>query len=247
MRQESEAYAISGVSPSQWQAASDLERSDWSSLSWQRMAADRRVSEWERHLRSLDLSLSWFAEQHVLDVGCGPTGAVYFVNAARRVGLDPLADLYEEWNGHWGSPIELISAHAETMPLDDRSFDTVFCVNCLDHTRNPAVVISEIARVLKPGGTLVLHVDLDSPLRRLHKRVRPHAGIMHPHSLTYDWLRAHLVRSFAIRATARDPEAFRPTLRQMRYEAFWDGLLYRLTKADTWVNHVWLRADRASA
>lgn len=133
------------------------------------------------------------------------------------------------------------------MPLDDQSFDTVFCVNCLDHTRDPAIAISEIARVLKPGGTLVLHVDLDSPLRKLHTRVRPHAGIMHPHSLTHDWLRAHLVRSFDIRAMARDPEAFRPTRRQMRYEAFWDGLLYRLTKADTWINHVWLRAERVSA
>jgi SAM-dependent methyltransferase len=247
MHQSEDISARPGVSRTQWEAASELERRVWTDLSWQKMPAERRASEWERHLTAVGLSLASFTHQDVLDVGCGPTGAVYFVEAARRVGLDPLADLYQEWNGHWGDRIELITADAESMPLDDDSFETVFCVNCLDHTRDPAAVVNEIARVLKPGGTLVLHVDLDSPLRKLHKRLRPHAGVMHPHSLTRGWLRDHLEPAFDVQAEARDPEVFRATRQQMRYEAFWDGLLYRLTKDDTWINHVWLRAERRSA
>lgn len=247
MHQSDQSTAVSEVSRQEWEAASQLERRAWADLSWQHMPAERRSSEWERHLTALGLSRASFEDQSVLDVGCGPTGAVYFVDAARRVGLDPLADLYQEWNGHWGNPIELITADAEAMPLPDESFETVFCVNCLDHTRDPAAVISEIARVLKPGGTLVLHVDLDSPLRKLHKRIRPHAGVMHPHSLRRDWLLEHLAPSFAVQVQARDPEVFRATRQQMRYEAFWDGLVYRLTKDDTWINHLWLRAERRSA
>jgi ubiquinone/menaquinone biosynthesis C-methylase UbiE len=233
------------VSRDQWQAGIDLEQDHWATQSWQDDPAQRRMSEWERHLSRVGLPLSAFTDQHVLDVGCGPTGVIYFVEAERRVGIDPLADQYEQWNGHWGRPIELIKSEAEAMPLADESFDTAFCVNCLDHTRNPAAVISEIARVLKPGGTLVLHVDLDSPLRKLHKRVRPHAGVMHPHSLTRDWLHTHLEESFDIRAEQRDPHVFQATCSQMRYEAFWDGLVYRLTGgSDTWINHVWVRAER---
>ncbi len=30
----------------------------------------------------------------------------------------------------------------------------------------------------------------------------------------------------------------------MRYEAYWDGLIYRLTGSRTWMNHVWLVAHR---
>jgi SAM-dependent methyltransferase len=244
-REESAMNDAPAVTRDRWRAASDLERDYWATQSWQDGPGERRLSEWERHLSSVGLSLSAFTDQHVLDVGCGPTGVVYFIEAERRVGIDPLADQYEQWNGYWGRPIELITSNAEAMPLADESFDTVFCVNCLDHTRNPAAVISEIARVLKPGGTLVLHVDLDSPLRKLHKRVRPHAGVMHPHSLTHDWLHAHLVEPFDIKTMQRDPHVFQATRAQMRYEAFWDGLFYRLTRGShIWINHVWLRAER---
>lgn len=243
-RKQPAVGAARAVSRNRWQAGIDLERDYWASQPWQG-TPERRRSEWERHLSRIDLALSAFTEQRVLDVGCGPTGVIYFVDAERRVGLDPLADQYEQWNGQWGRPIELIKSGAETMPFADESFDTVFCVNCLDHTRDPAAVISEIARVLTPGGTLVLHVDLDSPLRKLHKHVRPHAGAMHPHSLSLSWLHTHLAESFDIKVQERDPHVFLATRAQMRYEAFWDGLLYRLTGgAETWINHTWLRAER---
>lgn len=237
--------ATGGISHKRWQAGVDLEREEWATLTWQNaLIPERRFSEWERHLASIGLSLSSFKSQHVLDVGCGPTGVVYFIDADRRVGVDPLADQYEQWNGHWGAPVELVKSEAESMPFEDASFDSACCINCVDHTRDPSQVVREIGRILKPGGTLVLHVDLDSPLRKLHKRVRPHAGIMHPHSLTYDWLHRNLAPLFSVDAEERDPEVFKRTRQQMRYEAYWDGLLYRLTRSKTWMNHVWLRATR---
>lgn len=236
------------VTRERWQAGIDLERIDWDTLEWQRThSRERRTSEWNRHLARLGLSLDSFGGREVLDVGCGPTGLVYFLDATRRVGLDALADQYEQWNGHWGDPIELVHSDAEEMPFGTASFDAVFCVNCLDHTRNPTQVLRELARVARPGAVLVLHVDIDSPLRRLHKRVRPHAGAMHPHSITYGWLRNNLVLAgFEIECEGRDPEVFRATRRQMRYEAYWDGLLHKVTGSDAWMNHVWLRAVRRS-
>ena len=229
----------------EWADAQPLERSFWESEDWRSSPASRRRLEWGRHLASLNLTLDEFADQAVLDVGCGPSGIACYVEARRRVGLDPLAEVYEQWNGDLGDQIELVAAQAEIMPFPDDSFDTVFCINSLDHVQNANTVLTEIARVLQPGGRLVLHVDLDSPLRWLHKRVRPHVGQTHPLALSYAWLRQSLASQFTVLAERRDPETFKPTWENMRYEAFWDGLLYRLTRGSpTWMHHVWLTARR---
>jgi SAM-dependent methyltransferase len=235
-----------GATRERWSAALAAEARDWETHPWYDTSRAWRESEWERHLRPLGLSLAALKGDRLLDVGCGPTGLVYFADAAERVGLDPNADTYRQWNGHWGEPIDLIAAQGEQMPFDAGHFDTVACVNCLDHTQNPAAVLGEIARVLRPGGRLILHVDLDSPLRKLHKLLKPGtAGLQHPHSLTFGWLTGELGRAgLQVEVTERDPQAFRATWQQMRYEAFWDGLAYRLTRSARWMNHVWLRASR---
>ena len=44
------------------------------------------------------------------------------------------------------------------LPYDDASFDTVVCVEGLEHIENPANAIREFARLLKPIGTLIVSV-----------------------------------------------------------------------------------------
>jgi ubiquinone/menaquinone biosynthesis C-methylase UbiE len=214
----------------------------WSSLKWQEMSYEVRLSEWKRHLAELDIPFDSFRQQAILDVGCGPVGIVFFLEARKSVGLDPLVGEYERWNGYWGKQAELIQADGESMPLADESFDSVFCINVLDHTFNPNDVLREIHRVLKPGGRVVLHVDLDSPLRKLHKVLKSNSGVLHPQSLTYDWILAQLETYSEIKKVHRDPSVFRPTWSQMRYEAYWDGLIFRLTGAKAFTNHVWVAA-----
>lgn len=219
------------------------EWSYWASLEWQRMPFQVRLSEWKRHLAGLDLPFDSFRDQAIVDVGCGPVGVGYFVSAKRRVGVDPLAGEYARWNGYWGEPIELIEAEGEKLPLRSESFDAAFCVNCLDHTFDPGKILQEIGRILKPGGMLILHVDLDSPLRKLHKLIKSVSGTRHPQSLNYVWLEEQLDATFfAVVKVYRDPMVFRLCWSQIRYEAFWDGLIYRLTRRNTFINHIWLKA-----
>jgi ubiquinone/menaquinone biosynthesis C-methylase UbiE len=47
---------------------------------------------------------------------------------------------------------------ARNMPLSDASIDVVLITQVLEHIPEPIAVISEIRRVLKPGGTLLLSV-----------------------------------------------------------------------------------------
>jgi SAM-dependent methyltransferase len=88
----------------------------------------------------------------VLDVGCGmkPYRALYDVE--RYVGLE------------FDSPAARARQVAEDFydgsrfPYDDARFDTVLCNQVLEHSFAPERLLSEIARVLRPRGRLVLTV-----------------------------------------------------------------------------------------
>jgi ubiquinone/menaquinone biosynthesis C-methylase UbiE len=52
--------------------------------------------------------------------------------------------------------VEFLLADYHELPFDDNSFDIVFTVETLAHARNLQQVLSELYRVLKPGGKIVL-------------------------------------------------------------------------------------------
>jgi ubiquinone/menaquinone biosynthesis C-methylase UbiE len=79
--------------------------------------------------------------------------------AKTRVGLDPLADDYRAL-GIESHPMEYVAAPAEAMPFEDASFDVVTSLNSLDHVDDLGRAISEIKRVVRPGGHVVLVVEV---------------------------------------------------------------------------------------
>ena len=66
------------------------------------------------------------------------------------------------------------------LPFADASFDQVLALNVLTHLRAPARALGELARVLRPGGRLVLvtlaaheHLDVTSSYGHVHAGFRP--------------------------------------------------------------------------
>ena len=49
-----------------------------------------------------------------------------------------------------------VVAPSQAMPFEDGTFDTVVCLEMLEHDAAPWLTVEEIRRVLKPGGTLVM-------------------------------------------------------------------------------------------
>lgn len=105
------------------------------------------------------LSREFFAGKRILDIGCGPRGSLeWATEAARRVGLDPLADRYREL-GIDEHAMEYWSAPAESIPVPDESFDIVSTLNSLDHVDDLRRTLDEITRILVPGGSFLVEVE----------------------------------------------------------------------------------------
>jgi ubiquinone/menaquinone biosynthesis C-methylase UbiE len=54
-----------------------------------------------------------------------------------------------------GPNVDIVSK-SEYMPFGPVTFDVVTCLEMLEHDATPETTISEISRVLKPGGTVVI-------------------------------------------------------------------------------------------
>ena len=69
----------------------------------------------------------------------------------------------------------VVQAPAERLPLPDASADTVVCTLVLCSVDEPAKAISEMRRVLRPGGQVVLieHVGGSGRLLRWQRRLDP--------------------------------------------------------------------------
>ncbi|EKD90180.1 MAG: methyltransferase type 11 [uncultured bacterium] len=55
--------------------------------------------------------------------------------------------------------IKFLKAEAEKLPFKNNQFDLILCYETIEHVRNPKKVISEMRRVLKKKGKLILAMD----------------------------------------------------------------------------------------
>ncbi|MEO6334221.1 MAG: class I SAM-dependent methyltransferase, partial [Pyrinomonadaceae bacterium] len=99
--------------------------------------------------------LSGSPRGNLLDI---PAGHGALAVRLRELGFEVSAcDLYPQIFEAKG--IEIKSGDLDgTLPYGDRTFAYVVCIEGLEHIENPANAIREFARVLKPGGSLVVSV-----------------------------------------------------------------------------------------
>jgi ArsR family transcriptional regulator len=96
----------------------------------------------------------------VADLGCG-TGdlAVRLARHVRRVvAVDRSAAMLKAARRRieGATNVELHRADLEALPIDDASCDAALLVLALGYVADPAVVVAEAARILRPGGILAV-------------------------------------------------------------------------------------------
>jgi ubiquinone/menaquinone biosynthesis C-methylase UbiE len=100
------------------------------------------------------------AEGRVLEIGIGSgLNLPFYPPQAREIiGLDPSSPLLamsREAARRSSSPVRFVEASAEEIPLDDKSVDTVVTTWTLCSIPAAHQALSEMKRVLKPGGRLL--------------------------------------------------------------------------------------------
>ncbi|MDQ2904659.1 MAG: methyltransferase domain-containing protein [Chloroflexota bacterium] len=139
-----------------------------------------------RELRQRTATLARIqAGEQVLDVGCGTGTLVLEVArhvgpAGRVAGIDPGTQQIARARAKAARrhvPIEFQTGVIEQLPFPDQTFDVVLSTLMMHHLPAPLKRqgLAEIARVLKPGGRLVI-ADFKPKEERQGRAVRFHAG-----------------------------------------------------------------------
>jgi arsenite methyltransferase len=137
----------------------------------------RFLAAWQHPIEWLDIPQGGIA----LDVGSGP-GAVT-ASLARAAGPDGLAlgiDISEPMlaravRAEAGPQVGFLRADAQRLPLRDQTVDAAVSIAVLQLIPDPAAALSEIARVLRPGGRLAVMVPTVGRAARLW-RMLPNTG-----------------------------------------------------------------------
>lgn len=122
--------------------------------------ARRLMTVWQLPIEWLDIPPGGIA----LDVGSGPGSVTAAL--ARAAGQDGLAlgvDISEPMlaravRSEAGPQVGFMRADAQQLPLRDETVDAVISIAVLQLIPNPAAALSEMARVLQPGGRMAVMV-----------------------------------------------------------------------------------------
>lgn len=101
----------------------------------------------------------------LLDVACGGGLLAPYVAGLgyRHVGLDLSAPSLAVARDHGVRPVR---TDARLLPVADGAADVVVAGECLEHVPDLPLVVSELCRVLRPGGTLVADTIADTRIAR---------------------------------------------------------------------------------
>ncbi len=162
---------------------------------WDRQAPrfDRQMAFWERVLFSGDRQ--WACAQasgDVLEVAVGTGRNLdHYPADVHLTGIDLSPEMLaraRERASKVRPDANLREADAQQLPFDDASFDTVVCTFSLCSIPDDRVAVAEMARVLRPGGRLLLVEHVASP----NRPVRAVQWLLH--QVTHRFFCEHMLR-----------------------------------------------------
>jgi ubiquinone/menaquinone biosynthesis C-methylase UbiE len=144
---------------------------------------NRRAEGWNEHLSNDDalylakiISATETPEElgtNVLDLGCG-TGILFpFLSAWKVTAYDHSESMLKcAKEKQYAHVIEYIQGDAHQLPFSDETFARVYLLSVIPHLDDVPVVVSEVRRVLKPGGTVnMIHLMDSETITTIHAKI----------------------------------------------------------------------------
>jgi SAM-dependent methyltransferase len=107
-----------------------------------------------------------------LDVGCGDGRLTALIEADEVTAADVSGVALDRARSRLSGVVVVEIEPDARLPFGDSSFDLVLCAETIEHVRDVQLLLSEIRRVLAPGGTLALTTPAHSRFTGLDIAVR---------------------------------------------------------------------------
>jgi 2-polyprenyl-3-methyl-5-hydroxy-6-metoxy-1,4-benzoquinol methylase len=138
---------------------------------------------WNDYLDRLAHVLTLKEGDKILDAGCGPAGIFMALESYGPDAFDPLLNDYEKLPHFKRAMYPTVRFSTATLEgyQPETPFDTVFCMNAINHVDNLASAYDGLAAATKSGGTVVVTIDAHkSQFWKKLFRLIP-GDILHPH------------------------------------------------------------------
>jgi len=150
--------AITKVTHERWKEAQKYERDTW--MVYANTASTDRNNEHYQNFEGYACLPSNLGK--LIEIGCGPFTQTKTIIADHTVESITLVDpLIGEYLNHQHCSYSrfdhptLLPIQAEDIPIDMCDYDTVVCINVLEHVRDAPTVLANLIRLVKLGGNLV--------------------------------------------------------------------------------------------
>ena len=116
-----------------------------------------------RNLKLFHWMNQYACDKKVLNLGSGVGNFDYYLSKnIKTINLDM----------DYSKPNLDVIADAHFLPFKDKSFDIIYSIAVLEHVKKPWVVAEEMARILRPGGYVVLEVPFLNVIHSNHDYFR---------------------------------------------------------------------------
>jgi glycosyltransferase involved in cell wall biosynthesis/protein-L-isoaspartate O-methyltransferase len=130
-----------------------------------------------RRLRCIRAMASAGAQDRILEVGCGGGHVLRLFPDSDLTGVDVSGVMLEKARRNLeGYRVRLLKGDLADLGLPDASFDRIICTEVLEHAADPAGILAQIQRLVRPGGRVVVTFPNDRLIHRI-KRVLHGSGL----------------------------------------------------------------------
>lgn len=125
------------------------------------------------HLREFARALGHAGR--ALDLGCGDGRLTAELDAGGLTAADVSPVALERARRRLPEAVRLVELEPDApLPFEDGSFDLVLSAETVEHVRDVQLFLSEVRRVLRPGGELALTTPASLPIARPEDPLSPH-------------------------------------------------------------------------